>query len=276
MDLGAADHGPRVFDESTPNSARLYDYFLGGAHNFAADRALGERIKQLAPIAPEGARLNRSFLRRVVRFMAEQGITQFLDLGSGIPTVGNVHEIAQSIDPNARVVYVDYEPVAYQTAKQLVADNPNVEVLHEDFRDVDAVLEHPRTRRLLDLSRPVGLLMISVLLFVPDADQPARLIARYRDALAAGSFLGINQISVDEAPPDVREQVDLIVAGYQNSNERWHVRTRAEIESWFAGTELVEPGLVRLSDWRPDDPAQQHWPSRFLGYGGVGHIVRHR
>jgi SAM-dependent methyltransferase len=267
-------YGPRELDESTPNAARLYDYFLGGAHNFAADRALGEMIVTHAPVVREGARMNRSFLRRAVRYYLEQGIDQFLDLGSGIPTVGNVHEIVHRVDPGARVVYVDYEPIAVQTARHLLADVDTAAGLHADLRDVKAVLGHPTTTAMLDLTRPVGLLIVGVTLFLAPEDHPERIIASYRDALAPGSLVAISQSSVDEAPDDLRAEMDQIMAGYQNSDERWYVRGRAEFTSWFDGTDVVAPGIVPLTDWRPDDEAraQQQWQARMCGYAAVGRL----
>jgi hypothetical protein len=268
-------YGPRELDENTPNAARLYDYFLGGAHNFAADRELGELILKQAPVVHEGARMNRSFLRRAVRFCLEQGIDQFLDLGSGIPTAGNVHEIAHQANPAARVVYVDYEPVAVHTARQVLAGVDNAAVLHADLRDPAGVLQHPTTTAMLDLGRPVGLLLVGVTLFLAPEDHPERVIATYREALAPGSLLAISQSSVDEAPADLRAEMDQIMAGYQNSDERWYVRGRDEIVSWFDGTQIVPPGIVPLTDWRPDDEAraQQQWRARLCGYAGVGRIT---
>lgn len=268
-------YGPRELDESTPNAARLYDYFLGGAHNFAADRALGEMIVTHAPVVREGARMNRSFLRRAVRYCLAEGVDQFLDLGSGIPTVGNVHEIAHQVDPAARVVYVDYEPVAVQTARQLLAGVDTAAVLHADLRDAAAVLAHPTTTAMLDFDRPVALLIVGVTLFLAPEDHPERVIATYREALAPGSLVAISQSSVDEAPDDLRAEMDQIMAGYENSDERWYVRGRDEVTSWFDGTEIVPPGIVPLTDWRPDDEAraQQQWRARLCGYAGVGRVT---
>ncbi|ATL68106.1 SAM-dependent methyltransferase [Nocardia terpenica] len=265
-------YGPKELDIETPNSARLYDCFLGGTHNTAGDRAAAARIGERAPHWVVGARLNRSFLRRAVEFMAGQGVDQFLDLGSGIPTVGNVHEIAQRANPHARVVYVDYEPVAFQAAQQMLADNPNATILHADLRDPAGVLNHPQTRELLDFSRPVGLLMVGVLLFLPPEDRPGDLVATYRRGLAPGSYLAISQASNDCPDPEIAAEVEGVVAAYRAVDEQLTLRSREEIESWFAGTELLEPGLVRYSDWRPDGPVSADQRACAYGYVGVGAI----
>ena len=247
---GPAEYGPRPLDLDTPNAARLYDCFLGGAHNTATDRKVAREFATMAPHWTLGARLNRSFLRHAVRFMSEQGIDQFLDLGSGIPTVGNVHEIAQQANPNARVVYVDYEPVAYGAAHEMLVHNPNATILHADLREPDVVLNHPETKELLDFSRPVGLLIVGVLLFLPADDRPAEIIAAYRERLVPGSFLAISQASHENLTPDISAEIDRVIATYRSVNEQLTLRSKAEIESWFAGTEIVAtwpcplPGLA--------------------------------
>jgi hypothetical protein len=266
-----ADYGPRPLDLDTPNAARLYDCFLGGAHNTATDRKVAKEFATMAPHWTLGARLNRSFLRHAVRFMTEQGIDQFLDLGSGIPTVGNVHEIAQQANPEARVVYVDYEPVAFGAAHEMLANNPNATILHADLREPDVVLNHPETQELLDFSRPVGLLIVGVLLFLPPEDRVGEVVATYRDRLAPGSFLAISQASHENVTPDVSAEIDRVIATYRSVNEQLTLRSKAEIEGWFAETELVEPGLVPYPDWRFDDErlTETELACRF-GYVGVG------
>lgn len=268
-----ARHGPQGLDLNLPNSARLYDVFLGGDHNTAGDRELAEQIRTTAPRWSLGAQLNRSFLRRAVQFMAAQGIDQFLDLGSGIPTVGNVHEIAQQHNPNARVIYVDYEAVAYNTARALLDDNPNATILHADLRDPASVLEHPETRELLDFSRPVGLLIVGVLLFLGPSDRPGDLVATYRNRLAPGSYLALSQASDDDLPPDLQAEIDKVVDSYRQANEQLVLRGYDEIAAWFSGTELVEPGLVPYPDWRSDGQALDDLQlSCRYGYTGVGRV----
>jgi hypothetical protein len=266
--------GPRQLDDdSVPNAARVYDFYLGGDHNFTADRAFAEQIFHIAPTVPAITRQNRSFLTRVVQFYLDQGITQFLDIGSGVPTAGNVHEIAQRHVPDAKIVYVDYEPVAYNSALTLLADNQNATILHADLRDPAEILNHPDTLDLLDFSQPLGLLMVGVLLFIPDADDPAGLVASYRDKCAPGSLLAISHITDEHAPPELTAEMSRFVGLYDSANEHIYPRDHAELTSWFAGTELVEPGVTRLCDWRPVDGTEADDPAAPLGYGGVGRIL---
>ncbi len=260
-------------DLSVPSAARAYDYFLDGAHNFAVDRDFADQVLRIAPSVPAVARLNRSFLRRVVKFCLDQGIRQFLDLGSGIPTVGNVHEIAQQVAPESRVVYVDYEPVAYAHARQLLEGNPLAGIVPADIRDPEAILEHPDTRRLIDFSEPVALLMVGVLLFISDADDPGELVSTYRQRLAPGSFLAISHIADEQAPPELRAEVARLVDAYAAADEHVHIRTHRQVLGWFEGMDLVEPGLVCLPDWRPDDPLEQRSVARPLGYGGLARVT---
>ena len=260
-------------DLSVPSAARAYDYFLGGAHNFAVDRAFADQVLQIAPSVPAVAKLNRSFLGRVVRFCLDRGVRQFLDLGSGIPTVGNVHEIAQQVDQESRVVYVDYEPVAYAHARQLLAGNPFATIIQADIREPEKILDHPETRRLLDFSEPVALLMVGVLLFISDDDRPGELIATYRRRLAPGSFVAISHIASEQASPELQAEVARLVGAYAAADEHVYVRTHREILGWFdEGMRLVEPGLVCLPDWRPDSPQEQASVARPLGYGGVAQV----
>lgn len=262
-------HGPKELDLDLPSAARAYDYFLGGSHNFHPDRAFANQVREIVPWVANVARLNRSFLWRVVRFYLDQGIRQFLDLGSGIPTVGNVHEVAQQRVPDARVVYVDYEPVAYRHAQTLLADNPNAAIIQADIRDPEAILAHPETRELLDFSQPVGLLMVGVLLFVGPEDDPDALVREYRRWLAPGSYLAISHITDEPASPELKAEVATLVASYEEADEHVFVRTHDEILRWFEGMEMVEPGLVLLPEWRPDSPDEAEDRARPLGYGGV-------
>jgi hypothetical protein len=261
---------PKI-DMSKPNAARMYDYHLGGAHNFEPDRMLAGQVEQVAPWVKDVARINRAWLRRVVDFMTSQGIRQFLDLGSGIPTVGNVHEIAQRIDPASRVAYVDYEPVAVHHSFELLKDNENAGIAWADVRDARAVLEHDEVARLIDFSQPVGLLIVGLLLFVDDESDPAGLVSAYRSACPAGSYLAISTMSQDEADPATREQLAALLGLYEGADEQITPRTKETIESWFAGTSLVEPGLTLLDEWRPDREASTS-PARLLGYGAVGRV----
>lgn len=263
-----AGHRRRDLDLNIPSAARAYDYFLGGAHNFEADRAFAEQVRGLVPWVGNVARLNRSFLRRVVHYLVDQGITQFLDLGSGIPTVGNVHEIAQIANPDARVVYVDNEPVAYQTARNMLEANPNAGIVQADLRDVGAVLAHPTTRELLDFSRPVGLLMVGVLLFIGPED-PIDVVTAYRAHLAPGSYLALSHLADERATPELRDQVAGLIAAYARAGEHVYSRTRDDLAGWLQGMDVIDPGVTFLPDWHPEGPDEQHDIARPLGYGAL-------
>jgi hypothetical protein len=265
-------YGPKNLDENTPNAARMYDYVLGGAHNFAVDRELIDTIFQRAPSMGEGAKANRAFLQRAVRFLVSQGIDQFLDLGSGVPTVGNVHEIVQAANPDAKVVYVDYEPVAYHAARDLLTGNSSATIIQADVREPDVILDHPQARALLDFTRPIGLIMAAVLHFIPDRDRPGDLVSRYKAALAPGSQLAISHTSIDEAPDDIRAEVARLQDGFTSATEQFHMRGRDEIASWFSGTDLVPPGLVAMCDWRPDGPVTDEQQRINYSYAGVGRV----
>jgi hypothetical protein len=269
-----ASYGPRQLDLAKPNSARIYDCMLGGGHHTAVDRKLVERISAVAPRWVAGAPRNREFLGNAVNYLLHQGIRQFLDLGSGIPTVGNVHEIAQRVDPTVRVVYVDYEAVAYHASRAMLADNPNATILHADLRDPLTVLNHPGTRQLIDFDQPVGLLLIGVLLFVPDSDRPRDIIRTYREHLVPGSYLAISQVTTEGLEPDHVEELDRVVAAYRSTDEQITLRGRAELLSWFDGTDLADPGVARLLDWRRDDrPLAEHeHAAARQAYAGIGRI----
>jgi hypothetical protein len=257
-------------DVSRPNPARMYDYYLGGAHNFAVDREAADRVLAILPETREFAMRNREFLQRVVRFLAvEAGITQFLDLGSGIPTVGNVHEIAQAVRSDNRVVYVDHEPVAVAQSQRLLADNPYATVVHADIREHDTVLNHPETQRLLDFSRPVAVLTLQVLPFVPDADDPGRMIAAYRDACVSGSYLAVaHSLSFDYWPGAVAEAVEM----YTKSTHPLNLRTPDQVAAFFDGYDLVEPGVVFTAVWRPEKPVSDDEAIGSRAVAGLGRL----
>jgi hypothetical protein len=272
----APEH-PRDVDLDLPNAARMYDYYLGGAHNFEHDRQLADQALAAAPWLKDLARLNRAWLRRAVVFMMDQGIRQFLDLGSGIPTVGNVHEIALGRDPGARIVYVDYEPVAVHHSHALLAEQglaDNVGVVWADVRQPRQVLEHAELARLLDFSEPVGLLIAGLMLFISDDYDPASVVAAYREHCPAGSYVGLSTQTNDRADPVAAGQLADVLRLYENADEQMFPRDHATVESWFAGTELVDPGLVLLHEWRPEpDEPEVTTPARNFGYGGVGRVL---
>jgi len=253
-----------------PSVARMYDYFLGGAHNFAVDRTAAQAAMRMYPAVAATARANRSFLGRAVRYLVGAGIDQFLDLGSGIPTVGNVHEIAQRVNPDCRVVYVDREPVAVAHSTRILADNPRAVAIETDLRQPEAVLDHPALRELLDLSRPVAVLTVAVLHFVPDSDDPAGILATYRDAVASGSHLVISHGTAEGLPQTAVDAGENVRKIYSTTTNPLTPRTHQQVVDLFAGFELVKPGVVRGMNWRPD-PGKPEQPDPWVSfYAGVG------
>jgi S-adenosyl methyltransferase len=247
-----------------PSVARLYDYLLGGAHNFANDRELARKLLQAEPNARYIVAENRAFLGRAVRFLLSAGIRQFIDLGSGIPTQPNVHDIAQKHDPEARVVYVDNDPVAVAHSRQILGDRSRARAIESDLRDPESVADHPDTASLIDFSEPVGLLMISVLHFVPDSDDPVGVVGRFARTLPTGSYQVIAHATHESAPEAAAQVHDLSTTATASI----HPRAREEIMPFFSGFDLVEPGLVYLSSWRPDEPPTN--PEVAWLFAGVG------
>lgn len=234
-----------------PSAARIYDYFLGGSNNFAADRALAEEYIKVLPEIQIISRANRAFLRRAVTLLASQGIDQFLDLGSGMPTVGNVHEVAGAINPDAKVVYVDADAVTVAQGTALLQREPNAIYFHADLRDPQYVLRSGVVSAHLDLDRPVGVLMVAVLHFVPDADNPAGIVAQYHDATAAGSYLVVSHATDDYRPKTMEQASDV----YSKASHTMNFRSRGQVRDLLDGYDLLPPGLVDVIHWRPE-PAE--------------------
>jgi hypothetical protein len=253
-------------DPNVPNAARMYDYHLGGSHNFAADRAAADRSRAVMPWIADAVRANRRFLARAVRFCQREGAHQFLDLGSGIPTVGNVHEVARAGDPTARVAYVDNEPVTVASAAALLEGDPQTSITAADLRDPETVFAAPGVRDLLDLSRPVALLTVAVLHFVPDEDDPVGLVEAYRSRLAPGSFHVLSHVTADHDP----EAATAAATTYQSTANPIWPRPKNRVAELFGTAELVEPGLVDASAWRPDDPAVGEHVGFYAGVGRIG------
>src|SRR5919202_5107409 len=220
-----------------PSAARMYDYFLGGYHNFAIDRAAAEDMIKLFPEFPLLMQVNRAFLRRAVKFLVQQGIDQFLDIASFIPTVGSAHEVAQQLNPAARVVYADPVLDNVRHSQAILRDVPNTAALQVDIRQPEELLRDPTVRRLLDFSKPMGVLL-GLLHFVPEDEVAYNLVRVLRDAVAPGSYIAISHGSTEESPPDLVEQSEQI---YARTTDPLKLRTRAEIEAFFAGLDLVEP-----------------------------------
>ncbi|MGH3382695.1 MAG: SAM-dependent methyltransferase [Actinoallomurus sp.] len=257
---------PPTFDISRPSPARMYDFFLGGKDNFEVDRKAGKTVNDALGdvMTHDIVWENRRFLQRAVRFMAESGIDQFVDLGTGLPTQGNVHEIAQRANPGARVVYVDYDPIVLAHGRALLADNDTTTVITADMRDPDAVLSHPEMVSFIDFSRPVAVLSVAVLHFIPDSDDPSGIVRRFRGAMAPGSYLALSHLTTSGPPA---EEVDQVVEVYKNATSPIVFRSREVIETFFAETELVDPGLVRPWQWQPDgtESPQTDWLCAAVG-----------
>jgi hypothetical protein len=256
---------------NVPHPARVYDYLLGGKDNFPADREAAAAGMKANPNSRTPPRENRAFLRRAVRYLAgEAGIGQFLDIGTGIPTAPNVHQIAQEINPTARIVYVDNDPIVLAHARALLTSTPGgrTDYIDADLRDVDKILNSPQLRETLDFSKPVGLLLIAIMHFVPDADDPYGVAARLLDALPSGSYLALSHLTGDFDPA----AWEGVIAVYRRSGVTMQVRSRADVQRFFDGLEMVEPGLQSLPQWRPDadsDPATRPTDTAVSVYGGV-------
>lgn len=261
------------FDVSKPNAARVYDAMLGGKDNFAADREFLAEILRFAPVAPLGAIANRQFLRRVVQYLVvEAGVTQFLDLGSGLPTQGNVSEVAHQFSPRARVVHVDNDPIVYTHSKALLSDAGTTGIVLGDVRRPAEVLGDPVVTAMIDFDKPVGLLLFAVLHHLEDADHPERLMNQFRAAMPSGSYLALSSLRLPGTDmPELRastiEAEKLHASGL--GAVRW--REDGEIGAWFGDWDMIAPGLVPLADWRP--PVQGRTPYPHLQHsfsGGVG------
>ena len=266
-----ADDWTTRINTGVPNPARIYDYLLGGKDNFPADREIAEQMLAIAPVAREVVEDNREFLRRAVEVLADAGARQFIDLGSGLPTQGNVHEIAQAAAPGSRVVYVDNDPMVVAHSRALLAGD-NTVAIEGDLRQPDKVLGHPEVRELIDFGQPVALLLLAILHFVPDDEDPFGIVARYRDALPAGSHLAISHGTrdipqrPDLSPEEMADMGAKVEQLYQLTTASLVTRTRAEVERFFDGLELLEPGVVEIQRWRPDGRTSL-LPGGF--YGGV-------
>ncbi|MFJ6542982.1 SAM-dependent methyltransferase [Streptomyces sp. NPDC003656] len=260
---------PRSIDISVPSVSRMYDYYLGGSHNFEVDREAARSAMEFIPGLPKIMQANRAFLRRAVRFATDQGLTQFLDIGSGIPTYGNVHEIAQSAVPGARVVYVDHDPVAVAHSEAVLAGNPDTEVVAADLRKPQEILASPQVERLLDLERPVALLLVAVLHFVEDSDDPHTALAELHAALAPGSLLILTHAAY-EGIPVTPERAEGAVDVYKDIRSPLIMRSRDEIARFFEGYDMVEPGLVPMPEWRPESAPEDEDAYAFSGFAGVG------
>jgi hypothetical protein len=269
MDDSAAGEAPvPEIDTSRPHSARMYDYWLGGKDHFAADRGAADGVLAAFPSMRTAARENRAFLGRAVRYLAaEAGIRQFLDIGTGLPSAGNVHEVAQDVAPSSRIVYVDNDPLVLAHAQALLTSGPEgrTAYIHADLRDPQAILDHPVTRDVLDFTQPVALMLVAILHFIPDEDKPAEIVATLLDALPPGSYLVASHGTTEHDP----SAADAGARTARAAGISIHLRDSGDFARLaFSGLELVPPGVVLVSEWRRDagpnpTPAEVGW------YGGV-------
>ena len=258
---------PAGTDLDKPNAARVYDYYLGGSHNFAVDREMARKAIELWPDLPKIMRANRAFLRRAVQYVAEQGVARFLDIGSGIPTFGAVHEIARETIPDARVVYVDRDPVAVAHSRLLLKDDPLSEVVEADMRDIGDLLARPAVADLLAAGEPVAILLVAVLHFVSDEEDPERIVRLIHEAVPPGSMLVLSHAGLEGRPDQAGPHQDL----YARTPTPLTMRSRERITGLFNGFRLVEPGVVYFSEWHPENPAGvEPNPERLVGMVGVG------
>ncbi|MGA5200759.1 SAM-dependent methyltransferase [Streptomyces variegatus] len=260
---------PRSIDISVPSVSRMYDYYLGGSHNFEVDREAARRAMEFMPGLPKIMQANRAFMRRAVRYAADQGVSQFLDIGSGIPTFGNVHEVAQTARPGARVVYVDHDPVAVAHSQAVLEGNDDAGVVAADLLKPQEILRSPEVEGLIDLNQPVALLLVAILHFVEDEDDPYGAVAELGEALAPGSLLVLTHASY-EGIPLPPERAGGAVDVYEHIRNPLIMRSREEIARFFEGYDMVEPGLVAMPRWRPDTAPEDEDPYAFSGFAGVG------
>jgi hypothetical protein len=264
------------FDVSKPNVARVYDAMLGGKDNFAADREFVAEVLRFAPMAPLGAISNRQFLRRVVEYLVvDAGVTQFIDLGSGLPTQGNVSEVAHQFNPRARVVHVDNDPIVLTHSKALLADARTTDFVLGDVRRPREILSDPVVESMIDFDQPVGLLLFALLHHVEDGDRPERIMADFLAAMPSGSYVAISSLRLPG--PELPEQRAVTIEGEKvmtgpMGSMRW--REDSEIASWFGDWELVSPGLVPLGDWRP--PVTDPVPYPEIQHSFSGGVARKR
>jgi hypothetical protein len=255
--VSAAQPVPAGVDPGKPTPARMYDYFLGGTNNFEVDRELGERLKALVPEIGDSAWANRSFHQRAARWMADHGLRQFIDIGAGLPTQGNTHDLVQQVAPEARVVYVDNDPMVLAHGSALLGDSANTKIILADLRDPDSMLSHPELRALIDFGKPVGLLVTGVLYFVADESDPWGLVASCVAALAPDSYVALSHLTADSKPTRaVAESKDV----YARGTESIYFRSKAEVERFFTGLELVPPYagagpvVTHVGLWGAEDP----------------------
>ncbi|MEU5883778.1 SAM-dependent methyltransferase [Spirillospora sp. NPDC047279] len=258
---------PDGVNSQVPNVARIYDYLLGGKDNYATDREAAERLLSAAPETVGTVRTNRAFLRRVVRRLAAEGFRQFVDIGAGLPTQANVHEVAREVASDSRVVYIDNDPVVVAHGRALLADSAQVTVLQGDLREPAKIFEEPRLRSMIDPGEPVAVLLLAVLHFVTDDQDPAGIVRQIREWMPPGSALVLSHVTSEANRAEAASTAKTI---YDQSTASIALRTRQEILTFFDGFELDEPGLVYAPEWHPDETVPPGPPEASFLFTGVG------
>ena len=254
---------PAGVDTTRPNVARIYDHWLGGKDNFPSDREAAEKILAVIPDVRDQCRANREFLRRAVLFLVDAGIRQFIDVGTGLPTQGQVHHVAHEVAPDTRVVYVDNDPVVLAHARALLQDTDKVTVVQADLRDPDKILQQAETRGGIDFDQPFALLLVAIMHYIDDEDAPADLLARFRGAMVPGSYLAVSHVTADHRSEEDRARV---LAVYSQATAPMTPRTHAEVTRFFDGFDLVDPGVADVNVWG----TQAHDPDDTVIYAAVG------
>ncbi|WP_024806101.1 SAM-dependent methyltransferase [Nocardia sp. BMG51109] len=268
------DFESREIDASRPSAARMYHYYLSGEAVFDVDKIFGEHVFRVFPYIDTLAHHNREFLQRAVEFMVAQGVRQFLDIGSGLPTVGNTHDVARAHAADTRVVYVDNDMEAVNRAHDLLLQQGALDhtaVIEADLRCPEVIFDDPQARRLIDFDEPLGLLIIAVWPFVPDSDRPYELMAQLRHRLPAGSYVAMTHGSVEDAGPEFKQGYAGLVDLYRGTSDPAMSRSRDDFATFFDGVELVEPGIVYATDWRPTHPVDTQDPARPCNFAAVGY-----
>jgi S-adenosyl methyltransferase len=267
-----ADRSGYDFDTTVAHSARRYNYWLDGKDNFTADRVSGDAIAAAFPSIRLAVRENRAFLKRTIEYLArEVGIRQFLDIGTGLPTADNTHEVAQAVASDARIVYVDNDPIVLTHARALLTSSPDgaTAYLDADIRDPERILNDPLLPRTLDLSQPVGLVLLAILHFIDDSEDPHAIVTRLVEAMPSGSYLVMSHATYDPMPPAIVTQLKAVIA---RTGEKGGPRDRDQFARFFTGLELVEPGIVPIGDWRPEPGTATPDPADVGVYGAVARI----
>ncbi|MFY9934206.1 MAG: SAM-dependent methyltransferase [Streptosporangiaceae bacterium] len=255
--MAQTPHAPAGIDVTRPAPARIYDYMLRGDNHFESDVQAAERILSVVPEIRDCAWSNRGFHQRAAKWIAEQGVSQFIDIGSGLPTVGNTHEVVQKVIPGARVVYVDNDPMVAEQGGRLLANDKSTRVICADLREPDSILNHPDVRELIDFSRPAGLLFTAVIMFVSDPSDPWNLVTQYVDAIAPGSYLALSHLTDDYKPPVTTERFRAV---FDHATEQLHFRSREGIARFFTGLDMVppydgaKPAICYTGVWGAEDP----------------------